>query len=177
MAYKVLFIFYRGVMKELGEYLKETRLEKSVELEEASDDLEIDFASLENIEAGNVRAFKDVLSMKELVKIYAKYLGLDSEKIVDEFNDFLFEHTSKISLVDIRDAVKSTPNENKVKKVFSPYTKIETKKHINKKLVLNIFLIIIFIVLIIVAINEMIKPEDKKVNIELKNELIRGVIV
>lgn len=85
-------------MKELGEYLKETRINNGVSIEEASDDLNIDSFILENLEAGNIRAFKDVLGIKEKIKAYAKYLGLNPEDVADEFNDFLFEHTSKISL-------------------------------------------------------------------------------
>lgn len=91
-------------MKELGEYLKHTRISNGVSMEEAAEDLELSTSQLENIENGNVRAFKDVYSLKQYVRQYAKYLGLEPEKVVDEFNGFLFEHTSKISLDDIREA-------------------------------------------------------------------------
>ena len=47
-------------MKELGSYLKDTRINNGVSLEEAADDLELSVAQLENIECGNTRAFKDV---------------------------------------------------------------------------------------------------------------------
>ena len=30
------------------------------------------------------------------LKSDAKYLGLNSDKVLDEFNNFLFQHTSKI---------------------------------------------------------------------------------
>lgn len=89
-------------MKELGEYLKRTRMSNGVSIAEVAEDLELSTSQIENIESGNVRAFKDVYSLKELIKHYAKYLGLDPEKVVDEFNEFLFEHTSKISLEDIK---------------------------------------------------------------------------
>ena len=78
-------------MKELGEYLKRTRVSNGVSIAEAAEDLELSTSQIENIESGNVRAFKDVYSLKDLIKHYAKYLGLDSEKIADEFNGFLFE--------------------------------------------------------------------------------------
>ena len=83
-------------MKELGEYLKRTRISNGVSLTEACEDLEFSTSHLENIESGNVRAFKDVYELKEDIKVYAKYLGLDSEKVIDEFNNFLFQHTSKM---------------------------------------------------------------------------------
>ena len=69
-------------MKELGEYLKRTRISNGVSLTEACEDLEFSTSHLENIESGNVRAFKDVYELKEDIKVYAKYLGLDSEKVI-----------------------------------------------------------------------------------------------
>ena len=109
-------------MKELGQYLKKTRISNGVSLEEAADDLEISSVQLENIESGNIKAFKDVYNLREYVKQYAKYLGLDSDLVIDEFNSFLFEHTSKISLEDIKEAQKKQ-EEKEEKKVKSPYTK------------------------------------------------------
>ena len=44
-------------MKELGEYLKHTRVSNGVSLAEAAEDLELSTSQLENIESGNVRAF------------------------------------------------------------------------------------------------------------------------
>ena len=114
-------------MKELGEYLKEHREANSVGLEEASEDLNISKEELENIEEGNIRAFKDVLGLKVKIKSYAKYLGLDPEEVLDEFNDFMFEHTSKISLADILEASKKKDEEQQ-KQIRSPYTKIRKKK-------------------------------------------------
>ena len=77
-------------MKELGEYLKRTRISNGVSIAEAAEDLELSTSQIENIESGNVRAFKDVYSLKDYVNHYAKYLGLDPNKVVDEFNGFLF---------------------------------------------------------------------------------------
>ena len=121
-------------MKELGYYLQDTRRSNGVSLEEAASDLNVDVSYLENIESANVRAFKDVYYMRELVKEYAKYLGLSEDKIQDEFNDFLFEHTSKISLDDIMEAKKKKEEEERLentKKIQSPYTK-EYKRKVKK---------------------------------------------
>ena len=121
-------------MKELGYYLQDTRRSNGVSLEEAASDLNVDVSYLENIESANVRAFKDVYYMRELIREYAKYLGLSEEKIQNEFNDFLFEHTSKISLDDIMEAKKKKEEEERLentKKIQSPYTK-EYKRKIKK---------------------------------------------
>lgn len=155
-------------MKELGEYLKETREENGVSLDEAAQDLEVDLFLLESIEEGNVRAFKDILLMKKIVTSYAKYIGLETEKVIDEFNDYMFEKTSKISFKDIEETVKS----KKEKEISSPYTIIKPKKDYKKLFIpLGIFIIIIMIVLLVF---EFIRPKQEIVTKELKNNKIEG---
>lgn len=153
-------------MKELGEYLKETRENNGVSIEEASSDLNIDSFLLENLEEGNVRAFRDVLSMKEKVKEYAKYLGLDPEEVIDEFNDFMFEHTSKISLEDILEAEKERNKSKEEKKISSPYTIVKTKK-VNKKVIYYILGIILLLLLIIGIIVYVKWPREETITREL----------
>lgn len=158
-------------MKELGEYLKDKRKENGVGLEEAAEDLNLTRDDIENIEAGNIRAFRDVLKLKVMVKDYAKYLGLDPEKVVDEFNDFLFEHTSKISLEDILEAKQKKEEEEK--QIVSPYTK-STKKHFNienllklKPLFIVFLVILVILLLIVIYINVASKQEPNNRNVEL----------
>lgn len=117
-------------MKELGSYLKRTRISNGVSLEEAADDLELSMTQLENIESGNTKAFKDIYELKEDIRFYAKYLGLVPDEVMDTFNDFLFEKTSKISLEDIKQAqAKATLKDRESKsKVRSPYTIIRRKR-------------------------------------------------
>ncbi len=158
-------------MKELGEYLKEKRKENGVGLEEAAEDLNLTKDDVENIEAGNIRAFRDVLKLKEMVREYAKYLGLDPEKVVDEFNDFLFEHTSKISLEDILEAQQKKEEEEK--KIVSPYTK-STKKHFNiesllklKPLLIVLIVVLVMLLLIFVFIKSINDRKPANRNVEL----------
>lgn len=158
-------------MKELGEYLKEARESNGVGLEEAADDLNMTKNDIENLEEANIRAFKDVLSMKTKIKEYAKYLGLDPEQVVDEFNDFLFEHTSKISLDDILEAQKK--QEEQEKKVMSPYTKPPKRPFyydINiKTKPLLITLVVILIILIVLFLY--VKSVEEKTPV-IKSELL-----
>lgn len=156
-------------MKEIGSYLKETRINNGVSSEEAAEDLNISEEQIENIESGNIRAFKDVFVLKELVKTYAKYLGLDSDKIVDDFNDFMFEHTSKISLNNIDGERTGKIVSSNQKKVYSPYTRIPKQKKNYKPFFLGI-LICLFIILFIYFIVKLTNP-GKVVNNELKGVL------
>lgn len=145
-------------MKEIGEKLKTTREEIGISKEEVCEDLKIEMNQLDELEEGNMQAFKDILSLKYLIRDYAKYLGLDKDDLVDEFNEFLFDYTSKISLEDIKQATKEIKKES-LDKIQSPYT-IERK---NKNLIPQIAIyVLVGIVIILLGyfIYTMIK-EDK----------------
>ena len=150
-------------MKELGEKLSELRKNNGVTLEEASHDLSISSLELESLENGNFKAFKDVYELKNIIKTYSKYLGEDEEKILDEFNDFLFEKTSKISLDDLKVNKKE---EEKEERVSSPYTKIKPSRYDYAPIVL-IIVVLVFISLIIYLILAFFKDDDN-INRELK---------
>lgn len=111
-------------MKEIGETLKEARENIGITIEEAANDLKLKPSQIENIEAGNKDAFQDIFYLKYFIRDYSKYLGLDYEDMIDDFNEFLFDYTSKISLSDIKEAKKNIENKEKKeeRKVISPYT-------------------------------------------------------
>ena len=85
-------------MNEIGEELQYARESSGVSLNEASKDLNIKVEILENIEDGRTGAFKDIFELKEYISSYAKYLGLNEEELIDEFNEYMFEYTSKIPI-------------------------------------------------------------------------------
>ena len=159
-------------MDNIGEYLKTERRNNGVSLAEASDDLNISKPLLEAIESGNYKAFKDIFELKEMIKSYAKYLGLDVTKMLDEFNDFIFEKTSKISLEDIKNAKNSEKAKSEdVVHISSPYTKIKHTKYDLAPVVL-IVAILLFISLVVYLILRIAKEEPK-----VSNELLdKGVV-
>ena len=91
--------------------LRGAREENGVSLEEASEDLKIKPAILYNIEEGNMGCFKDIFVLKDYLKDYAKYLGIDPTKTVDKFNEFMFEKTSKIPVEEIEKKIKEGKSE------------------------------------------------------------------
>jgi len=138
-------------LNEIGELLKLTREESGVSLEEASVDLEIKPLILENIEDGNIGCFKDIFVLKDYIYDYAKYLGLEPDKIIDEFNEYLFEYTSKIPSEDIEKAIQEKKKVEVVEdnKIVSPYTKsIDEKSSKLKKIIIIIVAILIALVVI-----------------------------
>ena len=122
-----------------------TREAAGVSLQEVSEDLDIDEAILTNIEDGKSGAFSDVFVLKDYIYNYAKYLGLDADKIIDEFNEFVFEATSKIPVKEIEKQVKDL-QKNESEKIFSPYTKKDTKTR--KKFYIAIYVLLALLVIL-----------------------------
>ena len=136
-------------MNEIGELLRTTREESGVSLEEASGDLEIKTLILENIEDGNIGCFKDIFVLKDYIYDYAKYLGLEPEKIIDEFNEYLFEYTSKIPLEDIEKAMNEQQKEEIPEdRIVSPYTN-STKKGSNKIVIALLIALAVLVLLVV----------------------------
>ena len=155
-------------MKEIGQALKEQRESIGVSIEEAAADLKLRVSQIEDLEAGNKDAFDDIFYLKYFIRDYAKYLGMNSENMIDEFNEYLFDCTSRISLADIQKAKKKSEIEKSKleKRVASPYT-IQRKNKKSKKV---IFLIIIGIIILGIStffiINNINKSNEKENKIE-----------
>lgn len=141
-------------MKEIGQKLRETRLEMEISVEEAASDLKLSSRQIEELEEGNIEAFSDIFYLKYFIRDYAKYLGLDYEELVDDFNEYLFDYTSKISLDDIKNAKEKAKKEEK-NLVKSPYT-VEKKPHLALKMIGIMFFILVSIVLVFLLVNSLI---------------------
>ena len=129
-------------MKNIGLKLKDKREENGLSIEEVAEDLKMRPSQISSIEEGKTEDFKDVFYLKYFIRDYAKYLGLDSEKILDEFNEYLFDITSKIPIDLIEQAKKEKKESNET---VSPYTK-ETSKIKVPKLIIGLFILIVLIV-------------------------------
>ena len=116
-------------MKNIGLKLKDKREENGLSIEEVAEDLKMRPSQISSIEEGKTEDFKDVFYLKYFIRDYAKYLGLDSERILDEFNEYLFDMTSKIPIELIKEA-KKDKNENN--DTISPYTKESSKIKVPK---------------------------------------------
>ena len=135
-------------MKEIGLRLKDKRISNGVSLEEAAEDLKMRVSQLESIEEGRKEDFKDIYSLKYFIRDYAKYLGLDGEKILDSFNEYLFEETSKISLDEIEKAKREKEEKEKDMKILSPYT--VTSKDVKRRR-MTILCVAILVILVIIG--------------------------
>ena len=76
---------------------------------------------------------------------------MDCDKVIDEFNGFLFEHISKISLEDIKAAQKKS--EESEKKVHSPYTKVYKDKVVIWPFVVGFVICLLIALMVFLIIN------------------------
>ena len=156
-------------MNEIGEKLKETRESMGISIEEAAEDLKLKPSQLNDIEEGNREAFKDIFYLKYFIRDYSKYLGLDYEEMVEDFNEYVFDYTSKLSIDDIKKANDKNKEKKKVKKITSPYTiDKESNKKIPKPLIIGLVLFVF--ALVIVSLILLFKDDDNKDDKSINNK-------
>jgi len=144
-------------LNEIGKNFKETRLSSSLNLTEVSSDTGIPEEALEQIEDGSIGSFKDIFKLKEYLSTYAKYLGLDANKVIDEFNEYMFEYTSKIPLADLEKEIEEKERAEKLEstqdiKIMSPYLKPKEESPVYKYVLIAIAIIVLIAVIMIWAI-------------------------
>jgi len=140
---------------EVGENLKAAREISGVTIEEVSSDIGIPVILLEQIEEGNMGSFKDIFELKKYIRDYAKYLGLNQDDVIDEFNTYLFETTSKIPMDEIEKAVREKEiEEKKEERVASPYTRAIPKEKTWPYIISYIAIFILIVLAIIWSINQ-----------------------
>ncbi len=146
-------------MKDVGKSFKEKRESMGVKPREVCEDLDITEAQLENLEDGNINAFKDVFFLKELVRKYSKYLNIDEEETMDKFNKYIFDYTSKIPVKELTQKLKQIKQEEKEeRKIISPYTqKVKVNEKVNP--IFTYLLLVIIIVSIGVTIFTVVKRD------------------
>ena len=154
-------------MKEIGNIFKEARENIGISKDEVIKDLNITESQLDNLEDGNINAFKDVFFLKETIKKYTKYLNLDEDSIMDNFNDFMFSYTSRIPVDDILEQTRELKELEKLKddnKIVSPYTR--KRKDSNLKYIIIYTLSVIVLIILVVLI---VKYITDKQQVELNN--------
>ena len=149
-------------MKEIGESFKEARETIGISKEEVIKDLDLTESQLDNLEDGNINAFKDVFFLKETIRKYAKYLNLNEDDIMDKFNDFMFGYTSRIPIDDILEQTREInvlERQNEENKVVSPYT-LKRKKNNLKYIIIYVVSVIVLVILVILIVKYL---TDKKI--------------
>ena len=165
-------------MKELGIKFKEKREEIGLKLEEVSKDLDVTIPQLENLEDGNINAFKDIFFLKDLIKRYTVYLNLDEEEALEYFNDFVFDYTSKIPVEEIEAKVREINRQEEIetrKKISSPYTAKKVMKAKLKPLYLYLVVTVILVTITLLIMNSVLN--SKKDLSSYNYKVVRGEFV
>ncbi len=151
-------------MRDLGKTFKEKRESMGVKVKEVCDDLNITEAQLENLEEGNINAFKDIFFLKETIKKYSRYLNINEEETLDEFNKYIFDYTSKIPVKELTQKLKAIKQEEKEeRKISSPYT--QQAKVTNKVNPIFIYLLLVVIIVAVgVTVFTIVKRDIEKQN-------------
>ena len=154
-------------MKEIGESFREARETIGISKSEVIKDLNITESQLDNLEDGNINAFKDVFFLKETIKKYAKYLNLDEDEIIDKFNDFMFNFTSRIPVEDILEQTREInilESKNTENKIVSPYTVKRKKTNGIKYALIYIISVIVLAILVILIVKHFTDKQEKSIN-------------
>ena len=154
-------------MKEIGESFKEARETIGIYKNEVIKDLNITESQLDNLEDGNINAFKDVFFLKETIKKYAKYLNLDEDDIMDKFNDFMFNYTSRIPVEDILEQTREInlqEAKNTENKIVSPYTIKRKSRNGIKYAIIYILSVIILVILVILIVKYFTDQKVQELN-------------
>jgi cytoskeletal protein RodZ len=146
-------------MKIIGEKLKSSREESGLSQKEVAEDLKVTVADIENVEIGNQKAFADIFLFKKLIYDYAKYLGMNYEELMEEFNEYMFEYTSRIPVAAIEKISKEKELAEQSKPALSPYTILNRK---NKRR--NIIIIVLSILLVASLITTIIVVGNNRQN-------------
>lgn len=144
-------------MNEIGLDFKTMRTSSSISLSEASSDTGIPTEALEQIEDGAIGSFKDIFKLRSYLETYAKYLGLDPTEVIDEFNEYMFEYTSKIPLDDLEREIEAKTRTERLEntgdvKIVSPYLKPAENNSVLKYVIVAIVIIVLIAAIMIWAI-------------------------
>ena len=74
---------------------------------------------------------------------------MDAEKIVEEFNEFVFEYTSKIPSDAIERISKQKEEEESARGAMSPYTIVDRKNYKKQFVIVAVVILLIIAMLII----------------------------
>ena len=114
------------------------------------------------MEQGNIGCFKDIFLLKEYIHNYSKYLGLSPDDMVNEFNEYLFEYTSKIPVTEIEKKIqeKQKLEDTQEIRIASPYTD-DKRKYKSKNYIILYILVVILVALAIFWAVKMITIDNK----------------
>lgn len=147
-------------MNEIGKNFKLARTDAGLSLEEVEKDTKIPASAIEQIEEGSIGSFKDIFVLRDYLTTYAKYLVMDESKVLDKFNEYMFEYTTKLPTERIEKEMKKQKikeekeeKESNSIKVSTPYLSFKEKNSYKSLIIPLIIIGILVIITLIWAVN------------------------
>jgi len=119
-------------MASIGEQLRSARESNNISLTDAANDVKISKRYLEALEEGNYSVFPAQIYIKGFLSNYAKYLGLDTKSILEQY--------SKLTIPDKEDIDSSVPK------------KKGTQRRVARKRVIMLVVVVVFVILCLVSL-------------------------
>ena len=82
-----------GNVQRPGEYLRQVRLNKKLELADVEQELNIPLKTLTALEQDDYKSLPQATFIKGYYRLYAKYLGVDATNIIQRFDDIYASET------------------------------------------------------------------------------------
>lgn len=140
-------------MKEIGELLKQKRLEKGYTIDEVSDKTRLSIPHIKAIEAGNVDYFKnDLPYLRYFLRSYCELGDVDFDSIKDQLQDVVEEYTHTFSIKSMEEHKKIEEHvrtHNAEQKKTQKSKKRKSRQHIDFSLISFLTIVIIVIASVI----------------------------
>ena len=140
-------------MKEIGELLKQKRLEKGYTIDEVSDKTRLSIPHIKAIEAGNVDYFKnDLPYLRYFLRSYCELVDVEFDSIKDQLQDVVEEYTHTFSIKSMEEHKKIEEHvrtHNAEQKKTQKSKKRKSRQHIDFSLISFLTIVIIVIASVI----------------------------
>ena len=120
-------------MASIGEHLRSARESKTISLSDAANDVKISKRYLEALEEGNYSVFPAQVYIKGFLSNYAKYLGLDSKNILEQY--------SKLIIPDSEEIENNIPKKN-----------TGTQRRVSRKRVVMLVIVLVFVIICLISL-------------------------
>ena len=138
-------------MKEIGEFLKQKRLEKGLTIDQIVDKTRMPATRIKALEEGNIELFKDDLTyLQFFVKSYCKALDVDYDELKSKVSDSVNGYTTMFQAEQLRAISESEQHiREKSNKRIEEYKKINKPKHAKRNIDFSLisFVIVVCIIL------------------------------
>ena len=159
-------------MKEIGEFLKQKRLEKGITIEDLVNKTRMPITRIKAIEEGDISLFKDDITyLQFFIQSYCRALGVDYAEIKEKLNDSILGYTTTFQTDQIRAQEETEKNirersNQRIKDYKVKYPTNKVKRRIDFSLISFVAVISIILVCLIVAGTSFLKglsnePDNK----------------